>query len=274
MSRFRFSALCLLFAGVPLCAATSCSGGLAFPHIVDGSGWKTSFYLLNQTSADADYTLVFHDDAGNPDILHFADGRADNQISGTVPAGGVAILETTGQDADALNAAAATLKTGSPNALTGFTILRERQKGGPDFEASIPLTPASADAWAFPFDNTAGFATGIALSEPCAGHGSIAITLDAFDESGKSLGKASLSIPVGGHKAFLVADQIPATREKRGVVRMSYDKTASGALPLAGIGLRFAPSGALATLPPAVSGARPAAVNQAPARKLAARHAR
>lgn len=249
------------FAGLPVHAGAACASGPAFPHVVDGGGWRTSFYLLNQSGADADYTLFFRDDAGKPVLLHLIDGRADNQISGTAPAGGISILETTGKDADALNAASATLKSAPPGTVTGFTILRERAKGGPDFETSIPLVPSSVGKWTIPFDNTAGFSTGVALAVSCLGQGSAPFSVLAFDEAGKQIGKASVNLPSGGHTAFLVADQLPAARDKRGVIRISYDT------PFSAVGLRFAPSGALATLPPVAPENHPAAVRKTPARR-------
>ena len=267
----RFFAFSLVFAGLPLHARAACPAGPAFTHIVDGGGWKTSFYLLNQSGADADYTLFFRDDAGKPTILHFTDGRADNQVSGTIPAGGISILETTGKDADALYGASATLKSAAPEAVTGFTILRERVKGGADFETSVPLLPASAGTWSIPFDNSSGFSTGIAVAVSCSGQGLAPVSVVAFDESGKQIGKASVRLPSGGHSAFLVADQLPASRDKRGVIRISCDKPAS--IPFSAIGLRFAPSGALAALPPAVPENRAPAAPRMSARKAPARRA-
>src|SRR5579871_2224270 len=73
--------------------------GMAFAHLVDGGGWKSSLYLINGSpSAKANYTLTFRGDGAQPILLSFTDGRRDNQISGTIPAGGITVVETPGND--------------------------------------------------------------------------------------------------------------------------------------------------------------------------------
>src|SRR5690349_5314913 len=82
--------------------------GMSFAHLVDGGGWKSSIFLVNGSpSAKANYTLTFRGDHGQPVLLSFVDGRRDNQISGTIAGGSVAVLETPGNDADPLAVASA-----------------------------------------------------------------------------------------------------------------------------------------------------------------------
>ena len=236
--------------------------GLSFPHLVDGGGWKSSLYLLNgSATAKASYTIAFRGDAGAPVLLSFSDGRRDNQISGTIAAGGIALVETPGGDNDPLTVASAMLTTGGT--LTGFVVIRERQAGGPDREATVSLTTPVDKGLVFPFDNTGGFQSSIALTVPCGGGSMTSLTASAVDEEGMALGHAELKVKGGGHMAFMIGDQLPETRNKRGVVRVAAAGAQAANVYVAGVGLRFTPAGALATMPPspgtAPAPARPAA---------------
>ncbi len=231
---------------------------MAFAHLVDGSGWKSTIYLINSSpSATADYTLKFRGDTGQPVLLSFMDGRRDNQITGTISAGGVAVLDTPGNDSDPLSVASAALSiTGT---VSGFAVIRERQAGGPDREATIALSNPVAGGLVFPFDNTPGFASSIALALPCGLNTTVSLTAVAVGEAGDALGQSALKIKGGGHVAFIVADQLPASKGKRGIIRITTSGPPGASVYLAGVGLRFTPSGALTTFPPSPWSASPSA---------------
>jgi hypothetical protein len=196
-----------------------CSG-MVFAHLVDGAGWKSSIYLINgSTSAKATYTLTFRGDEGQPVLLSFVDGRRDNQISGTVAGGGVAILETPGNDNDPLAVASAKLSV--TGMVSGFAVVRDREAGGLDREATVPLTTSVAGSLVFPFDNTNGFASSIALTVPCGPESAVQLTAVAADEAGAALGQTTLKVNGGGHRAFMIADQMAGAKGKRGVLRIS-----------------------------------------------------
>jgi hypothetical protein len=239
---------CALFAFCGNATFGQCPG-LAFAHLVDGSGWKSSIYLINSSpSTKANYTLTFRGDSGQPVLLSFTDGRRDNQISGTIAGGGVAILETPGSDSDPLSVASATLNV--TGGVSGFGVIRERQAGGPDREATIALASPAAGGLVFPFDNTSGFASSIALAVPCGPDSEIHLTAAALDETGAPLGRSILNVKGGGHLAFMIADQLPGAKGKRGIIRVTAPTAPGGNVYLAGVGLRFTPSGALTTFPP------------------------
>jgi hypothetical protein len=219
---------------------------MTLAHLVDGGGWKSNIYLINGSStAKASYTLAFRGDRGEPVLMSFADGRRDNQITGVVPPGGVIVLETPGIDKDPLAVASATLTTNG--VLSGYGVLAEHQTGAPDREATVPLSPATSKGLAFPFDNTNGFVTSIALAVPCGPASGSTFTATAVDDKGIDLGHCELKLVSGGHLAFIANSLIPATADKRGVIRI----VSSNALTyLSGIGLRLTPAGALTTMPP------------------------
>ena len=96
----------------------------------------------------------------------------------------------------------------------------------------------------FPFDNTAGYGTGLAVANAAAGSTEITATL--WDDAGNSLGSQVLSVAGGGHTAFIVPFQLPTTAGKRGLIKL--DAAAGGAIT--GISLRFSASGTFVSLPP------------------------
>ena len=227
-----------------------CSNSSAvFPHLVDGGGWKSSIYLVNDSAtAAANYTLNFRGDTAQPVLLSFVDGRRDNQISGTIPGGGVAILETPGRDADPLAAVSATIS--ASGAISGFSVIRLRSAGQPDREVTIPLANAAARGLIFPFDNTGSFQSSIALAALCGPNTTIALTAIATDETGAALGQSELKMPRGGHAAFMTAGLLPGTKGKRGLMRVGVAGSQSSGVQLAGLGLRVTSTGALTYFPP------------------------
>ncbi len=247
LTRALITCALLTFCGNP--AVFGQCPGMVFAHLVDGSGWKSSIYLINgSASAKASYTLTFRGDTGQPVLMSFTDGRRDNQISGTIAGGGIAVLETPGNNSDTLAVASATLSVNGT--ISGFGVIRERQAGGPDREATVSLASPVTKGLMFPFDNTSGFLSSVALAVPCGSASGIALTAAAADEAGASLGQSELKMKGGGHMAFMIADQLPNTKGKRGVVRISVPGTQGANVYLAGVGLRFTPSGALTTFPP------------------------
>ncbi len=243
----------MLLGWASIAAWGQCSNSSpVFPHLVNGSGWKSSLYLVNESAfAQVTYTLTFRNDTAQPVLMSFADGRRDNQISGTIAAGGLAILDTPGLDSDPLVVASATLS--SSGTLSGFTILRERQAGLPDREATVPLSNSVASGLVFPFDNTSGFEFSIALTLVCGPNSPVALAAIATDETGAILGHSELKMTKGGHTAFMAADQLPGTRGKRGAIRIAVSGSPAASIQLAGLGLRFSRAGALTAFPPSAS---------------------
>ena len=247
----RLPSVVLLFWG-STAALGQCSNPSpvsVFPHLVDGSGWKSSLYLVNESaSAPVDYTLTFRGDTAQPVLLSFTDGRRDNQIGGTIAAGGLAILDTPGLDSDPLIVASATLS--ATGTISGFSVIREKQTGQPDREATVPLAKAVAGGLIFPFDNTGSFQSSIALSVPCGPNAVITLTVIATDETGAPLGQSELKITRGGHTAFMTVNQLPGTKGKRGLIRIGIPGTQGDGVQFAGLGLRITSSGALTYFPP------------------------
>ncbi len=241
--------ICVVLIGGGVSLWGQCPASSVFPHLVNGGGWKTSLYLVNESaSAPVNYTLTFRGDTAQPVLVSFTDGRRDNQISGTIAAGGLAILDTPGLDSDPLVVASATLSSAAT--LSGFIVFRERQAGQPDREATAPLTNALAHGLIFPFDNTTGFEFSVALTLVCSPNSTALLTAIATDEGGAPLGQSELKMTRGGHTAFMAADQLPGTKGKRGVIRVGSPAPQGASIQLAGLGLRFSHSGALTAFPP------------------------
>src|SRR5262249_40851218 len=95
----------------------------------------------------------------------------------------------------------------------------------------------------FSFDNSSGFQSTVAIANSSANSVSLAATV--WDESGNASPGPAVVVPGNGHVAFALADRVPATAGKRGLVRFQ-GPSGSG---IAGLALRFSASGAFVWLP-------------------------
>ena len=87
-----------------------------------------------------------------------------------------------------------------------------------------------------PFDNTAGFVTGVAFANTSIPMASITVT--AWDDSGARITSQAIPVAESGHTSFVLPSQFPLTAGKRGI-RAASEFGGGG---LAGLGLRFSSS--------------------------------
>src|SRR6185369_3947921 len=92
------------------------------------------------------------------------------------------------------------------------------------------------------FDNTGGFATGVAVSNPSTLAGNI--TVNIRDEGGNLLQTSTITLPANGHTSFMLPSAYPVTNGLRG----SVEFVAQFFQPNV-IGLRAGPGGTLTTIP-------------------------
>jgi hypothetical protein len=116
-------------------------------------------------------------------------------------------------------------------------------------EAMVPLETRNANSYTLTFDNTNGYATGVAVATVASTPAFVPVVIR--DETGAQIATGNLSVPpflgfhVYGHTAFMLNDQFPITANKRGTVE--FDTPTNGRI--SAIGLRAAPSGAFTTIP-------------------------
>jgi hypothetical protein len=141
------------------------------------------------------------------------------------------------------------------SAVSGFAVFRYAPGGLAEgasgfvtpWEGTVPLqSQVSLSTMTLPFDNTNGFATGIAIGSLSASAATITATF--FDVNGNALGSPqTISFAANGHTAFMVNpgpsnQNWSFTAGQQGIVRFT------GA-PMMGLGLRASPYGTLTSVP-------------------------
>jgi hypothetical protein len=219
----------------------------AFAHIAAGGPWTTSITLINLSAAPVSLTLAFHGDDGSASTL-FA--TVTNQgASRAVLASSVS--EVLQPDASLLIVAGdplAPTQTGWADVLGsaplgGYAIFGAASGSGPPSEGSVPLQNQLPPAITFAYDNTAGYVTSVGIANPSSGAANITATM--WDDSGHQLGTHTIALPAGGHSAFELPGRLPLTAGQRGIVRFQ----SSAPEGIAGLGLRFSPSGTFTSIP-------------------------
>jgi hypothetical protein len=222
---------------------TVASGDQVFTHIADGDQWTTSFTLINIDTSPANYTLSFYDDNGTPLRLGISGLGPATEISGTLPVNGSVVLQTTG----GVGVLQGWAYLSYDRVIAGTAVFTSRQPGNPvDFEAAVPLESQFQDRFVIAFDNSGGFFTGIALVNASSSR-TETVSVAFRDETGTVFLLDSFVMRPMTHTAFLVDDTYPATAGVRGVVEFSTNDSAA---QLAGLGLRFNPTGSFTSTSP------------------------
>ena len=218
-----------------------------FPHLVQGSGWQTILVLVNLGTTTVKFDQYFFGQLGEPQAVTLRtipEGKVitTNAVTGTLaPRGSFNILlyDTGGP----LQVGWSALDYDSTNSrLGGYAIFRQSIQGSVDFEALVPLSGSDDSRFVLPFDNLQNFVTSMAILNP----GSISTTVQAtiLDLTGKVIGTDSIVLPAGNQRAFAIPDQFPVTSNAVGTILFEGSTTM-----LSGLGFRFNPQHAFATIP-------------------------
>lgn len=198
--------------------ANAGSGGGSMTHIALANGWKTTFVLVNTGNSAAQAHLAFFDDNGNPLILPLSFPQTGGGVSEmspaidrTLAAGATLLIDSTGPDEIPVKTGSAQL-TADGN-IGGFEIFRYEPSGQ---EAVVPLEDRNAGSYILPFDNTAGTATGVAVSTISAEATNVTVVI--CDDTGARIGEGVIPLAANGHLAFVLATQFPVTAGTRGTV--------------------------------------------------------
>lgn len=224
-------------AEIPVVFRPSPGGVQVIPHIADGGDFVTLITLANPHGTAE--TVRVHPRRGDG-----AEWRLEfrGHVPGAaieIPARGGVTLETLGLPVD-VESGWARLESARP--VTGSVIFRRRL--GPDLqESAVPLRRSTPRRFVLPFDETGGRQTGLAIAnvhetEPAG------VEILAVDGGDRPLYAGVLpTLPAGGHQAFLLAEQIPALKHRRGTIEI----IASGGA-LATVPLHVSPEGVLSSL--------------------------
>lgn len=217
-------------------------------QIAVGGGWKTTLTLLNLSSSASSVTITFQGDDGLPlqlPVVVEPEGASppllSSEVTRIVPS--LATLQIELDASPPSETVTGWADVVSFGAFAGFAIFRQRGQDGRESEGTSPLENTNRPGLILPFDNSEGFATGVALVNP----GTDRVSLRALvrDETGLTLGQFGVPLIARGHTAFVVAERLPDSTGRRGTIEFQH----SGSGKIAGLGLRFSPTGSFTSVP-------------------------
>jgi hypothetical protein len=221
-------------------AALDFSKALRIAQVVDGGTFVTQFAIVNLDALPVSYQMRFWGDDGTALNLPIQNGVAGT-VSGTLDSGAIAFAQTTGTSAAPT---APALQGWAEAAATGrigvVAIFKRSIPGTSDSEATVSGM-ASSGAVSLPFDNTGGFATGVAVANTNALQ-QITITAVFESENGASLTQL-ISLPPHAHTAFVLPTSYPSTAGLRGVIHFTAFSP-----DISVLGLRFSPNNSFTSL--------------------------
>jgi len=199
---------------------------------------------VNTAATSAEFTLKFFDENGGAlnvplSLPQSGTTTTTSALTKTLAAGAMLVVKTQSNSSLAGVVGSAQLLSG---AVGGFEIFEWTAYGQ---EASVPIQSPSSSAGIgrrLVFDNTGGFATGVALSNPSTIAANI--TVNIRDEGGNLLQTSTIKLPANGHTSFMLPSAYPVTNGIRG----SVEFVAQFFQPSV-IGLRAGPGGTLTTIP-------------------------
>lgn len=220
-----------------------------FPQIAIGGPWRTIVVLMSMRETPVEATLSFYKGHGQPWTVSFTDGKKNyrgDQFTFSLAPRQTMFLEL--EDSSPETQSGYAVMVNEKWAATGYAIFRAKIAGKPDLEAVVPAEWLKASSQ-FAFDNTKNFVTSVALVMPVlpTGNNPAEIYADVYDESGQLLASYKLDLASGQHIAAELPVLMPATANRRGLVKLSTKKSTDGLY--SGLVLLFNPTGAMTTAP-------------------------
>jgi CHRD domain-containing protein/putative Ig domain-containing protein len=215
----------------------SFTSALRVGHVVDAANFATQFSIVNLDSSPVSFQGRFWDDGGNALKFPIQEGSA-GELAGTLAPGGVVVAQSPGSSSPLVQGWAEIASSGRISVLANS--YRSSAPGGTDAEASVQAAPSTSSV-ILPFDNTQGFASGIAVANTNASQ-SIVVTVTVTPDGGSPTVN-SFVLAAHGHTAFVLAANYPAAVGVRGTVRFTTNFA-----DLAVTGLRFSPKNSFSSL--------------------------
>ena len=223
------------------------SDDLIFPHLAFGGGWETQFVVVNMSDVTVSGKQQFFDPSGKAITVTYRTVPDGAVTTSTYGAYNILLFDNGGS----LQTGWSELVYTNPIAATshevqlgGSAIFRSHIAGRPDFEAVVPIGAYDDPAFFLPFDNSSGYVTSMAMVNPDF-NSSTSAHLDFVDYQGNFLiAEQSVALAAGQQVAFALTDQYPDLAGKVGVLYVWGDTNY-----LSGLGFRFNPGGAFATVP-------------------------
>lgn len=208
-------------------------GDRVFPQVVNGGGWKTSFFLVNLENHPVTFQILFFTDDGNDMFIPMGNLGSVRQVSVTLDTAGSTEFETTGFSnnfSDTVQQGWALLSQTTNDTIGGMALFRQRVFGRPDQEATVPIVSQFDSHFVLLFDNTAGFVTGLAVANPTTD--SVAIPVTIRDQSGNVIDNQFIRLGSYSHTAFNLPDFWPSTAGARGAIEFQTSGFGVAALGL------------------------------------------
>lgn len=216
---------------------------VVFPHLVTGNGWETLLVITNIGNTTVDFNQYFYDETGSPMSVRLRTIPDNELIDTTAVVGHLPV--GTSVSITLYDATAYTISGWSnmdydsvSGRLGGYAAFRLRA-GGVVNEGLVPLSSSEDTAFAMPFDNSQGFATGIALTNPASNlinH----VQVVALDRNGTQIASDALMISASGHRSYVLTDRMPAVAGQIGTLVVTSDLT-----KLSAVGIRMNVAGGM-----------------------------
>ncbi len=204
------------------------AGTKTIAHVTDGGGWRMTILLVNTDTQAANFTLSFRGDGGNPLILPLGADGTTSGLTGTIQPGAIRIIKSTGTAAQLSTGWGSLSVTG---AIGGTAIFSHQIPGQPDSEAAVPFSRSASPHLFMPYDDTPGYSTGIALTNPNQDQPAT-VSVSFLDDSGKNLGSGQFMVPANGHVSTVLSALVPGIVGSRGTASFTSN------IPLIGLGIR------------------------------------
>ena len=220
---------------------------LSMAQLASGGLWTTTITLVNKGTTVAQAHLNFFDDNGNPLALPLTFPQTSSipqarstTMDRTLNPGASLVISTTGPDNQVTQTGWAQLLTNG--AVSGFAVFSQSVAGRQQ-EAVVALDTAASGSYVLFFDNTSGFATGIALANVSGAGANIPVIIR--DENGTTLAFDSVVLAGHGHTSFDLAARFGVARQRRGTIE--FQTPPGGQITV--LGLRFNPAQAFTSIP-------------------------
>ena len=205
-------------------------------QFADGDGWTTAITFSNPTGGEvAGGFAVYGDDGRDLDTARLRSALSLGPYR-------TATFESPGVGA----ARVGWVRVDASAEISVSAVFRQRAPGRPDFEAAVPARVPSTRVWG-PFDNEAGFSTGLALVNP--GNNRLLLSLSFRDAQGVGLLTTTVILNAQNHTSFSLPDRFPDLAGRQGSVEIVGRTDAGTPAEFVALGLRFNPGGAFTTLP-------------------------
>ncbi|HKD08820.1 MAG TPA: BACON domain-containing carbohydrate-binding protein [Bryobacteraceae bacterium] len=205
-------------AAAPSTAGLTNIGSLA--HMAAGGGWATTITMVNLSATSTRILVNCFGDTGNPLTLALTFPQTgENAVAASIDRtlGPGALLEVVA-GGPALGPVVMgwcqLLGSGDVNAYAAFRFT----SGTLDNQALAPFETGNASTYIIGFDNTNGFATGIALANTSSAAASVGIVIR--DDTGATILTSSISLGAMAHTSFVLSSDYASTAGKRGTVEL------------------------------------------------------